>query len=165
MNWRRILKHLGTPAWAARRAFRAADLTAIEMAVTASESIHRGELRFVAEGPLPIGILLRGQSTRQRAVELFSQLRVWDTVENSGILIYVQLADRRVEILADRGIAAKVEQGQWDAICRAMEDAFRHKAFRRGALDAVESATRLLALHFPARQDNPNELPDRPELF
>jgi uncharacterized membrane protein len=98
-------------------------------------------------------------------VALFSQLRVWDTAENSGILIYVQLVDRRVEILADRGIAAKVEQGQWDAICRTMEEAFRHQAFRRGALDAVDAATRLLMLHFPARQDNPNELPDRPQLF
>lgn len=162
MDFRRVLKHLLTSAWLARRAFRAADLAAIEAAVKGSERLHRGELRFVIEGPLPFMHLWRGISARARAVELFAQLGVWDTEANSGILIYVQLVDRRVEILADRGIAARVPQEKWDEICRRMEAAFRLKAYRRGALEAVDDATRLLTLHFPSRSETPDELPDRP---
>jgi len=165
MGVKRILKHLLTPAWLARRVFRDADAAAIGQAVAQSERSHRGELRFIAEGPLPLGRLLRGQSPRARALELFGLLGVWDTAENSGVLIYVQLVDRRVEILADRGIAAKVGQDQWDAICREMEAAFKAGAHRRGALDAIDRATRLLHIHYPSRGDNPNELPDRPVLL
>lgn len=162
MDFKRVLKHLLTPAWWVRRAFRKADLKAIEQAVKDSERLHRGELRFVIEGPLPIGHLLRGVSARTRAVELFAQLGVWDTEANSGILIYVQLVDRRVEIIADRGIAARVSQDRWDGICRRMEAAFHLKAYRRGALEAVDEATRLLALHFPSRGADDDELTNRP---
>lgn len=162
MDFGRVLKHLLTPAWLARRAFRAPDLAAIEQAVKASERLHRGELRFVIEGPLPFIYLLREMSARARAEELFARLGVWDTEANSGILIYVQLVDRRVEILADRGIAARVPQEKWDEICRRMEAAFRLKAYRRGALEAVDDATRLLMLHFPSRRETSDELPDRP---
>jgi uncharacterized membrane protein len=161
----RILKHLLKPAWLARRVFRPADVAAIQHGIALSERSHRGELRFVIEGPLPLGHLLAGRSPRARALELFSSLRVWDTAENSGILIYVQLVDRRVEVLADRGIAAKVGQDQWDAICREMETAFKARAHRRGALEAIDRATRLLNLHYPARGEQPNELPDRPVLL
>jgi uncharacterized membrane protein len=90
---------------------------------------------------------------------------IWDTEENSGILIYVELADRRVEILADRGIAARVPQAEWDAICREMEEAFRAGQWRQGALAAVAHAGALLAEHFPAGERNPNELPDRPLML
>jgi uncharacterized membrane protein len=138
------------------------DLAAIADAVAASERAHRGELRFVVEGPLPLASLWRGESARKRAIELFSTQRVWDTEENSGILIYVQLADRRVEIIADRGIAARVPQAEWDAICRSMEQNFRAGQWRQGALAAVVRAGELLAANFPARRENPNELPDQP---
>lgn len=165
MNLGRFLKHLLTPGWWARRAFGHADREAIRVAIAASEASHRGELRFVAEGPLPLRSLITGQSARQRATLLFDRLGVARTKEASGILIYVQLVDRRVEILADRGIAARVSQPEWDRICREMEVAFGHDAYRRGALEAIDRATRLLALHFPAGPDNANELDDRPELF
>lgn len=165
MNWLRLLKHLATPDWSTRRAFRGPDRAAIAEAVAASETLHRGELRFVAEGALPLAALWADQSPRQRAADLFAELRVWDTEENSGILIYVQLVDRRVEILADRGIAARVAQTEWDALCRAMEAAFRLGAYRRGALEAIDGASRLLASHFPARHDNANELPDEPLIL
>lgn len=158
----RLLKHLLLPAWFVRRVLSRGDLAAISSAVTACEKSHRGELRFVAEGPLPISALWQDRSPRARAEELFSQLRIWDTEENSGILIYVQLVDRRVEILADRGIAARVEQGEWDAICRVMETSFSRGEWRQGALQAVTRAGELLAKHFPAGSDNPNELPDQP---
>ncbi len=135
---------------------------AITAAIAASEKAHRGELRFVVEGPLSVAQLWRDSAPRARAVELFAQLGVWDTEENSGILIYVQLIDRRVEILADRGIAVRVPQAEWDAICRAMEADFRAGAWRQGALRAVARAGGLLAAHFPAGERNPNELPDKP---
>ena len=131
-------------------------------AIGDSERRHRSELRFVIEGALPVAALLQQLSTRERAIDLFSALRVWDTADNSGILIYVQLVDHRVEILADRGINARVAQSEWDAICREMEAAFAAGQWRNGAVSAIARAGDLLARHFPATDDNPNELPDAP---
>ncbi len=165
MNFKRIVKHLIAPQWVIARAFPRAALDAIETEIRASEKKHHGEVRFAVEAglhPLP---LLRGQSARQRAVEVFSNLRVWDTAHNSGVLIYVQLVDRRIEIVADRGINARVPQTQWDAICRRMEDAFRREHYQQGVLAAIDEITELLARHFPPLDENPNELPDRPVVL
>ncbi|MCX7149554.1 MAG: TPM domain-containing protein [Rhodocyclales bacterium] len=165
MKLSRLLKHLLLPGWWVQRVFARDDLVAIRKAVTACEKSHRGELRFVVEGPLPVSVLWRAMSPRTRAADLFSALRIWDTEENSGILIYVQLVDRKVEILADRGIAARVAQAEWDAVCRAMEANFRRGEWRNGALQAVTRAGELLTSHFPAGPNNPNELPDQPLMF
>ena len=165
MKLPRLLAHLLLPDWWRRRVFSVADLAAIGDAVAAGEKHHRGELRFVVEAALPLPALWRDAPPRQRAAQLFAELQVWDTEENSGILIYVQLADRRVEILADRGIAARVPQAEWDAICRGMEQSFADGRWRQGALQAVTRAGELLASHFPARADNPNELPDQPLIL
>jgi hypothetical protein len=166
MFWLRMLKHFAAPAWLSRRLFRSADVTAIAAAVKAAESAHRGELRFVAEGPLALGHLWHGISPRQRALELFGALRVWDTAENNGVLVYVQLVDRKVEILADRAISAKVSQVEWDSVCREAEGAFAAKAYRRGALDVIDHIARLLSIHFPSRgHHRANELPDLPLLL
>lgn len=162
MSIARLMKHLLTPPWLARRPFGRALVDEIGCAVAVSESRHCGELRFVVEGPLPMAQAWHGVSARQRAAELFASQGVWDTEENSGILIYLQLVDRRVEILADRGIAARVPQAEWDAICRAMEAAFKTGDYRGGALAAVARASNLLVEHFPAAAANPNELPDQP---
>jgi uncharacterized membrane protein len=81
------------------------------------------------------------------------------------VLIYVQLVDHRIEIVADRGIVARVSQAEWDAICRAMESRFRQKQYLAGALEAIEGVTRILERHFPARGANPNELPDKPAVL
>ena len=162
MNLLRLLKHLTVPDWLARRGFTVADLAAVTAAISNSERRHRGELRFVIEGALPVGALLQGISARERAIDLFSALRVWDTADNSGVLIYVQLIDHRVEILADRGINARVAQSEWDAICREMEIAFRAGQWGSGAVKASTRAGDLLAQHFPAGGHNPNELPDAP---
>ena len=112
MNAKRMLKHLFTPDWVALRAFPRATLNRIREAIGQSEKSHDGELRFAVEAGLDFLPLLRGIAPRQRAVDVFSMLRVWDTERNSGVLIYVQLVDRRIEIVADRGISAKVEQGE-----------------------------------------------------
>ncbi|HUQ25352.1 MAG TPA: TPM domain-containing protein [Burkholderiales bacterium] len=159
----RALKHLLTPHWLALRAFPSPVLEKIESAIKASERQHDGELRFVVEAGLPFGFLK--QSTRKRAEALFAQLGVWDTAHNSGVLVYVQLVDRRIEIVADRGIAAKVGQEQWSVICSAMEVAFRKGHYLEGSLLAVESVTQVLARHFPPRGRNPNELPDKPTVL
>lgn len=161
----RCLRHLVAPQWMTHRAFPKSVLTAIEEAIRNSETTHRAELRFVVESGLDLGELLRGVTARQRAVELFSRLRVWDTEENSGVLIYVQLVDRKVEILADRGIDARVGHAEWESTCREMERAFRQGDFESGALHAIKRTGDLLAQHFPAHPDNPNELPDRPLLI
>ena len=161
----RLYNHLFTPHWVVNRAFPKRALDTLEAAIGASEKKHDGELRFAVEAglhPLP---LWRGQTARQRAQEVFSALHVWDTAHNSGVLIYVQLADRRIEIVADRGISARVAQDTWDEICRRMETAFKAGRFEEGALAAIEEVTALLALHFPPLGDNPNELPDRPVVL
>ncbi len=165
MNLKRAFKHLFAPDWLVYRAFPRAALKRIEAAIRQSEAAHRGELRFAVEAGLHLVPLFRGVTPRQRARQVFAQLDVWDTEHSSGVLIYVQLMDRRIEILADRGISAKVGQHDWDAICRRMEDAFRERRFEQGALDGIREITALLGRHFPARGVNPNELPDKPVVL
>ena len=162
MNLSRLFKHLLTPPWIAARRF-GPDLSAeIGAAVEVAEAGQRGEIRFVVEGPLPFAELWHGRSARQRAADLFGTLGVWDTECNSGVLIYVQLVDRRVEILADRGIATRVAQAEWDVICRSMEAAFKEGDYRNGALAAIRRAGELLGEHFPVEGRNPNELSNQP---
>ncbi len=161
----RVLRHLFTPSWVLGRTFTTEVMDAIDAAVAASEGRHRGEIRFAVEAGLDLRDLLRDATARERAVEVFSRLRVWDTEENTGVLIYVQWLDRRVEIVADRGIARRVPQAAWDGVCRKMEAAFREGRFGEGSVEAVRAVGDLLAGPFPARADNPNELPDRPVLL
>lgn len=165
MDAKRILQHLFAPHWIVSRAFPRAALKRIEAAIRESETTHDGELRFAVEAGLDLPPLLKGVTPRQRAHDVFSRLRVWDTEHNSGVLIYVQIVDRRIEIVADRGISAKVEQGQWEAICRRMEGAFRAQRFDEGALEGIREITALLARHFPAQAVNPDELPDKPVVL
>lgn len=162
---RRALRHLLFPDWQTRRAFPRRTRIAIADAVAKAEKQTRGELRFVAEGGLALPLLWRNVEARRRAIDLFSTLRVWDTEENSGVLIYVQLADRRVEIVADRGIHARVGDAPWRAICRDMEKAFAEGRFEAGAINGIGAIGALLAAHFPASDQNPNELSDAPTIL
>ena len=162
MNLSRIAKHLFIPDWWAHRAFPKQTLRRIDAAVRESEKSHRGELCFVVEGDLDLLALLRGVTPRLRAEDVFSQMRVWDTEENSGVLIYVQLIDQSIEIVADRGISAKVEQSEWDAICETMQSAFFAGLYEQGALEAITEISALLTRHFPSGEENPDELPNRP---
>lgn len=165
MGLTRFLKHALIPQWWAMRAFPPTTLAAVEAAIAASERGHAGELRFVVEAALPPAHLVAGRSARERAIDLFAQLRVWDTDANSGVLIYVQLLDRKVEIVADRGIDARVGQAFWDAVCGRMQAAFHAGRFEAGALAAIDEITAALVAHFPAAERNPNELPDRPVVM
>lgn len=134
-------------------------------AIAAAESLHDGQLRFVVEAALDWRPLLAGQTARERALEVFSQLRVWDTEHNNGVLIYLLLADRDVEIIADRGIHEKLSEASWEAICREMEAAFRNGRFEAGVLAGVRAVGDHLAQHFPPREDGANELPDEPVIL
>ncbi|MFZ2207982.1 MAG: TPM domain-containing protein [Porticoccaceae bacterium] len=165
MDIKRIARHLLMTHWRVWRAFPRAALTAIEQGIKASETEHVGELRFVVEGALDVAPLLRGQSARERAIDVFSQLRIWDTEHNNGVLIYLLLADRDVEIVADRGIHAKVGAPEWESICRAMETAFRQADYAGGVVSGIQAVTRHLTKHFPASAADRNELPDRPVVL
>jgi uncharacterized membrane protein YgcG len=162
----RILKHLFSAPWQVRRCFSRAALQRIEAAIADSEHTHRGELRFAVESALPWLDLLRGLTARQRAVEVFSRLRVWDTEHNTGVLIYLLLAEHVVEIVADRGIHAKVGEQAWQSVCRQMEMRFRAREFELGVAEGIQAITALLRQHFPADDnDNPNELADAPIIL
>lgn len=164
MDVLRILRHLATTRRAVRRAFSPSALAAIEQAIQASEMSHGGQIRFVVEGSLDGSPLWRGQSARDRALDLFAQLHIWDTEHNCGVLIYVLLADRAVEIVADRGIHARCGSHLWSHICRSMESQFASGRFEDGATNGIAAVSHLLTRHFPRRPGDRNELPDRPIL-
>ncbi len=164
MRLSRIVHHALLPDWWILRVFPKPALRAIERAIAESELRHQGEIRFVVEANLPLHSVLHDQTPRARAIDLFAQLGVWDTEHNSGVLIYVQLLERRVEIVADRGIHARVGNEFWSAVCRRMEKAFREGQFEKGALLALNDITAALAEHFPASGGNPNELPNAPVI-
>jgi uncharacterized membrane protein len=163
---KRIFHHLLYPHWLARRAFPDAVMDRIEAAVAASEQGHHGEIRVAVEAALHVVPLLRGVDARQRAVQVFAELGVWDTAANNGVLIYLLLADRQVEIVADRGFHGRISSAQWEAICREMEALFVRGEFEAGALAGIGRIHALLRQHFPASVANVganvNELPDRP---
>jgi hypothetical protein len=165
MDLRRILRHIVQTRSGLQRRFGAATLGAIERAVHDGEASHDGEVRFAVEGELGTGPLLAGQTPRQRALEVFAQLHVWDTERNNGVLVYLLLADRTVEIVADRGFNGLVADAEWQAVCRVMEADFRAGHFEAGACRGIAAVHALIARHFPARDGGRDELPDRPVLL
>ena len=165
MNIKRIAKHLMLTHRQVNRAFPRHTLIAIEQAIKASETAHVGEIRFAVEGALDVTPLFKGQSARERAIEMFSQLRVWDTEHNNGVLIYLLLADRDVEIVADRGIHAKVGSREWEKVCRTMETAFKQGNYEGGVVSGIRAVTQHLVEHFPAVGAGRNELPDKPVVL
>lgn len=165
MNIKRLVRHALLPPWMVRRIFSPAVMRRVEEAVRVSERSHRGELRVAVEAGLELEALWRGLSPRSRAEQVFSQLRVWDTAENSGVLLYINVVDRNIEIVADRGISAKVTQEEWEAVCRVIEQSFRAGQFEVGLQEGISRITGLLAAHFPAAPDNVNELSDKPVML
>lgn len=136
MQLGRVLRHLLTTHWSALRRFPPAVITSIEEAVSEAEAAHAGQIRFVVESALDLPHLWHGVSARQRALQVFAQLGIWDTAANNGVLMYLLLADRVVEIVADRGIATQVAQSEWESICRQMEVDFRAGQFLEGSTQA-----------------------------
>jgi uncharacterized membrane protein len=165
MSIRRIGKHLLAHHWQARRRFPRRVLAAIEQAIREGEATHSGQIRFVVEGALDGAPLFRNQPARERALDIFSHLRIWDTVHNNGVLIYLLLADRDVEIVADRGIDAKVGAAGWEKICADMETDFKAADFEGGVIRGIQAVSRQLAKYFPPHGKGPNELPDTPVVI
>ncbi len=165
MHWKRAIRHLLTDHWSVRRAFPPAAMRAIRDQIGEQEKRHGGELRFAVEASLPFLHLWHRQDARSRAVELFGQLRVWDTERNNGVLVYLLLADRRVEIIADRGIHDKVGAAAWEAICGEMQRAFAAGRFEQGVSLGVAAIGDLLATHFPRVEGDINELTNEPVIL
>jgi uncharacterized membrane protein len=165
MDLKRFWRHIAMTPWQAAKTFPPAAREAIGRAVAEHEKRHRGEVRFVVEAELTTMQLWANLGPRARAQELFASLGVWNTEENTGVLVYVLLADHDVEIVADRGISAKVAQAHWQAICATMQHAFRDGRFVEGAVAGVTEISLLLEKHFPAGAEDRNELPDNPLLL
>jgi uncharacterized membrane protein len=162
---KRALRHLFSTRTEAGRAFPPDTLAAIAEAITAGEQAHRGEVRLVVEKSLPLSAVWEGVTNRQRAISLFADYGIWDTEDNCGVLIYVNLADRKVDIVADRGINRRIESSTWQAICNTMTSGFAQGRFHDATLDAVGQVNALLRQHFPANGSRPNELPDKPLML
>lgn len=162
---KRLLKHLCTGPGRARRVFPERVMRDIEAVIRTAELMHSGEIRFAVEAALDIGPLLRGQSARARALDVFSRLRVWDTEHNNGVLIYLLLADHDVEIVADRAIHVRVGDDGWQQICAEMEILFRLGGFPEGVIAGIKAVSGHLSEHYPVAGVNDNELPDTPVVL
>ena len=160
----RLLRHRLVDEGDARRVLPAEALARIETRVAASEKTHSGEIRVVVEAGLPYSYLRRGATPRERAVALVGKLGVWDTERNNGVLIYLLVAERAIEIVADRGMNAHVPALEWAAIAEGMQSAFRDGRFEAGLIAAIDAVDALLVRHFAALPGvvDINELPDAP---
>ena len=160
----RILRHRWLDARDAHQAVPPAMVERLMRRVAASEARHSGEVRICVEAALPTGYLWQALRARDRAITLFGKLRVWDTEHNNGVLIYLLLAERAIEIVADRGINAHVNNEQWQAMAQRMSAAFREARYEDGLTQALEEVSALLVAHFPldAGKAHHNELPDAP---
>jgi uncharacterized membrane protein len=164
MRW---LRHLF--ARSSRATFPAASLQRISAAVAEGELRHHGEVCFAVEPALELPALWARQDARERAQQVFAQLRVWDTAANNGVLIYLLLADHRIEIVADRGLAGLVSDAQWRGVCQQMEERLKAGEAEAAAIAGIRAVSDLLAEHFPRTRgdvdEDTNELPDAPHLL
>jgi uncharacterized membrane protein len=165
-RWQRILRHRWLDEADTRRAIPPAMLHALAERIAQSELQHTGEIRIYVEAGLPLSYLWRDASPRERALAMFGKLRIWDTEHNNGVLVYLLLAERAIEIVADRGLSRHVPPEQWRRITQGMAEAFRSGRYEDGLKQAVDAVGAELARHFPAApgEANPNELPDEPVL-
>jgi uncharacterized membrane protein len=161
----RYFTNLLTTRWLLRRLFPKPVIDTIEQAVRQSEQRHSGEIRFAIESSLDFPALWHGVTARDRAITAFSDLRTWDTEADNGVLIYLLLAEKDIEIVADRGYSATVPASEWQQICDRMRDEFHAGRFEQGALLGVELVTEVISRHFPPNDDDVNELPNRPVMI
>jgi uncharacterized membrane protein len=168
MAWHRRIARLLRHRWHgdSRRVITHALVERLTRRVASSEQRHSGEIRLCVEAGLPTSYVMRDAGPRERAVALFGKMRVWDTQHNNGVLIYLLLAERAIEIVADRGLTSRVPASEWQRIVGTMQGAFRERRYEEGLTLAIDAVTALLERHFPLKpgEDNPNELPDEPVL-
>jgi uncharacterized membrane protein len=162
---KRLVRHIFSAPWVVKRYFPPAAMHRIEAAIKESERSHTGEIRFAVEADLHPIHVLQGKTPRRRAIELFAELGIWDTEANNGVLIYLSMADRDVEIIADRGVHHYVGAEGWETICKEMEAAFRNGQFEVGVLHGIHRIGEALQRYFPVTGDNPDELPDQPVVL
>ena len=162
---KRQWRHWFATAARGRRMFPPASLSAIANAIAAGEQRHRGELRLIVEHAMPSDAIWAGLTNRQRAIALFAEYGVWDTEDNCGVLIYVNLADQKVDIVVDRNIGRKIDPATWQQVCRTMTAGFARGDFQASTLAAIEQVNALLAAQFPANGARANELPDQPVVL
>ncbi len=162
----RLLRHRWLDESDTRKAMPPDLVERIARRVSASEQRHTGEVRIYVEAGLPMSYLWRSATPRERAVAMFGKLRVWDTEYNNGVLIYLLLAERAIEIVADRGLARHVPQEEWRAIVTRLGAMLHEGRFEDGLTQALEEVSAMLVQHFPSAQGdaNVNELPDEPVL-
>jgi uncharacterized membrane protein len=162
---RRLWRHIVTDRRDVNRAFPPEEMVRVENAIAEGELRHAGQVCFAVEAALSLARVWQRVTPRERALEVFGLLRVWDTERNDGVLVYMLLADRDVEIIADRGIDARVGQPAWEAICRTMESACRAGRYAEGVEQGVRAIADLLALHSPRTGEVRNELSDKPIIL
>ncbi len=162
---KRLFRHLLVSPGAVQKQLPVQVMRNIEAAITKSESLHLGEICFVVEANLHIIDLFRGKSAATRAIETFSNFKVWDTEHNNGVLIYLLLADHDFEILADRGIHLRVGATGWEAICKGMEARFRQGQFEAGIVEGIQKIGEQLEQHYPSQGKKPNELINSPIII
>lgn len=161
----RLLTHLGTTRNQARALFPTATLQAVQAHIGEGESQHRAEIRVIVEAALPLTAVWQEESSRARAHELFSHYRIWDTDENCGILIYINVADHKVEILPDRGVGKVLKRDDWQAVCQIMTRGFASGNYHDSLMLALTQLNDLLAQHFPDQERHKNQLSDRPLML
>ena len=161
----RIWRHLVTTSAGSRRAFPEAALDDIQKIIAKGETLHRAEVRLVIEPSLSIQDVLNGKTSRERALELFSQYGIWDTEENCGILIYIELADHQVEIVADRGVDRIISESEWQDVCQTMTTGFARDSYGDAVIAALEKLNALLHVRFPDDESGVNQLSDRPIML
>jgi uncharacterized membrane protein len=163
-RFKRILKHWWWDSKDAQRALNPEAAQRIQQHVAQSEQAHSGEIRVCVESSLPLSYLWRHATARERAISMFGKLRVWDTHQNNGVLIYLLLAEHRIEIIADRGLNTLMPPQNWEPILQAMRLRFRKDQIEEGLMEAVNAVDKVLRKHFALRpgEANPNELPDAP---
>lgn len=163
MNFKRLFSHFIMTRWYMRSVFTDTALDAITDQIKLCESTHGGEIRVAIESELSTNALLRGQSPRERATEVFANLRVWDTDQRNGVLIYLCLADRAIEIIADRGLNGKVTDKEWHSVCQSLQALCAQGKYQQAICSAIHDVSLLLAKHFPCTDRN--ELPDQPVML
>ena len=161
----RLWRHLVTTKHATRKVFPATALQAIQTEIAAGEVTHRAEVRVIIEAALPLVFVMQGGSARRRAVELFTHYRVWDTEENCGLLLYINLADHKVEIIADRGVDRAVGKKDWQAVCQTVTAGFAAGEYHDSVPAALKQLNLLLTRHYPQIGPQRNQLSDKPEML
>lgn len=162
---KRALRHWRTTAAVGREAFPTASLSDLGAAITEGELHHRGEVRLIVENSIPFDAIWNDVTARQRALALFAEYGVWDTEDNCGVLIYVNLAEHKVEIVCDRNIGRLIDSATWQAVCQGMTQGFKRGEFHDSTLAAIRQVNELLRGHFPAEGEAVNELPDHPIML